>query len=106
MNKISYEGQLQEISRYLQQPTVNYDAIGKITNEGFFNRHIKSVWMKDHRPRLLKVIKFINQAYEAIEQKGVKVFQWYLSDQVQAEADAYQRRHEIYFRVTQQVMNE
>ncbi len=104
---MSFEGRLQQISYYLGQSAVNYDAIGKITKEGFFNRYIRAVWMNDDKPRLIKLIQFVNQAYEAAEQKGVKVFLPHLvpSQQLQAEADAYRRRHEIYFRVTHQVLD-
>jgi len=104
---VSPEAKLQHIAYCLEKELPDYDDIGLITKEGYVDRYVRGVWTHNNKPRLLRVIKYVNDAFALTEQKGIKVFNTHVPNSlIKAELEAYQRRYAIYFRVVNNLQKE
>ncbi len=95
--------ELKQIYHILDEEDPNFNKIGKLTKEGRWSYLINSI---GHRiePRLLYLIKKINQSFTHLEQKGVKIFDAGIEDRVyQEKARLYREGYQIYFRIAERM---
>lgn len=95
-------GELQKISYELDQPIIDLNKIGPITREGRWS-HIVNGILYRLEPRYLLLINKVNETFARVEEKGVKIFDVTADPENFARLAEYQKSHEIYFTVVQQI---
>ncbi|WP_068468107.1 hypothetical protein [Candidatus Protochlamydia phocaeensis] len=99
--------QVQQILYDCEQPMVNYNKIGRITGEGWWNRYVCPLVTHDVEPRLLQLTRILNASIEGLEKKAVKFFDGANSDPAfRQQAEAYRSRFQPYLQLAKLVEQE